>query len=186
MATENQTIAMACGAIAYTPPPLRVVRGVSMSFEQLDAFVIRILSPVAAERDEVRRLLDQSLAVMKALHVSAEPDESAEGVPCVIPSEPFRAFVDAHAELLYRIQRLGHVPGQYAGTFDMGITAAVQWVQARLDAFVLEHGCTDPDTGAVEFGSGQPSQSKDEYVGELMEIIDGLTKLATQEVAHAR
>lgn len=58
--------------------------------------------------DEVRLLLDRSMAVMKALHESAEPDESTEGVPCVIQPEAFRAFVDAHAELLYAVKQLGN------------------------------------------------------------------------------
>lgn len=58
--------------------------------------------------DEVRLLLDRSMAVMKALHESAEPDESTEGVPCVIQPKPFREFVDAHAELLYAVKQLGN------------------------------------------------------------------------------
>lgn len=116
-----QAIAMACGAIAYTPPPLRAVRGVSMTFGQLDAFAERIANPLLVELaghessilhlsamvDGLRQLLVRSMAVMKALHESAVPDESTEGVPCVIQAEPFRTFVDAHAELLYEVKQLG-------------------------------------------------------------------------------
>jgi hypothetical protein len=59
-----------------------------------------------------------------------------------------------------------------------GIELAAQWVQQRLDDFVREHGLTDPDTGAVEFGHGQRAQAQEEYVDELMTIIDGLRALA--------
>lgn len=65
--------------------------------------------------DEARLLLDRSMAVMKALHESAQPDESTEGVPCVIQPEPFHAFVDAHADLLYKIKHLGHEPEKRRG-----------------------------------------------------------------------
>lgn len=122
MATDHQSIAMECGAVAYTPPRLRAVRGVSMTFEQLDAFAERIANPLLAELagyeasilhlsamvDEARLLLDRSMAAMKALHESAQPDESIEGVPCVIQPKPFREFVDAHAKLLYEVKHLGH------------------------------------------------------------------------------
>jgi hypothetical protein len=50
--------------------------------------------------------------------------------------------------------------------------AAARWVEKRCDAYVDEHGSSDPETGTVEFpGDGE------EYVGELMEIADGLRAL---------
>lgn len=58
--------------------------------------------------DHGLQILNRSMAVMKALHESAEPDESTEGVPCVIQPKPFREFVDAHAELLYAVKQLGN------------------------------------------------------------------------------
>jgi hypothetical protein len=50
--------------------------------------------------------------------------------------------------------------------------AAARWVEARMQSYIDEHGHNDPDTGAVEFpGNG------DEYVGELMEIAEGIRSL---------
>ena len=54
---------------------------------------------------------------------------------------------------------------------------AAEWVEARRDAFVAEHGSTDPDTGALEFGRGAHAEAKAEYVGELEEIAAGLRAL---------
>ena len=55
---------------------------------------------------------------------------------------------------------------------------AAKWVEKRCDAYVGEHGSSDPETGAVEFpGDGE------EYVGELMEIADGLRALKQAEPA---
>jgi hypothetical protein len=54
---------------------------------------------------------------------------------------------------------------------------AAAWVEARRDAFVAEHGSTDPDTGALEFGRGAHAEAKTEYVGELEEIAAGLRAL---------
>lgn len=36
-------LAMACGAVSFTPPPMRAVRGVSMTFEQLNDYYHRII-----------------------------------------------------------------------------------------------------------------------------------------------
>lgn len=77
------------------------------------AAFIAAANPVIVQRlleivDHGLQLLDRSMAVMKALHESAEPDESTEGVPCVIQPKPFREFVDAHAELLYAVKHLGN------------------------------------------------------------------------------
>lgn len=38
-----QALANECGAIAYSPPPMRAVRGVSFTYEQLEAFSRRLL-----------------------------------------------------------------------------------------------------------------------------------------------
>lgn len=51
--------------------------------------------------------------------------------------------------------------------------AAARWVEARCEAYANEHGSTDPETGTTEYpGDGA------EYVGELMEIAEGLRALA--------
>jgi len=53
---------------------------------------------------------------------------------------------------------------------------AAKWVEKRCDDYVSEHGSSDPETGMVEFpGDGE------EYVGELMEIAEGLRALKQVE-----
>lgn len=54
-------IAAECGAVSYTPPPLRAVRGLSFSFEALGQFVAliergahRIPAPTAAPAPEIK------------------------------------------------------------------------------------------------------------------------------------
>lgn len=69
-------------------------------------------------------------------------------------------------------QMLTHVLAGVATAED-----AAEWVEARRDAFVAEHGSTDPDTGALEFGRGAHAEAKAEYVGELEEIAAGLRAL---------
>lgn len=56
---------------------------------------------------------------------------------------------------------------------------AAKWVEKRCDDYVNEHGSIDPETGTVEFpGDGE------EYVGELMEIAEGLRALKPAEVSQ--
>lgn len=69
-------------------------------------------------------------------------------------------------------QMLAHVLAGVATAED-----AAAWVEARRDAFVAEHGSTDPDTGALEFGCGAHAEAKAEYVCELEEIAAGLRAL---------
>ena len=69
-------------------------------------------------------------------------------------------------------QMLTHVLAGVATAED-----AAAWVEARRDAFVAEHGSTDPDTGTLEFGRGAHAEAKTEYVGELEEIAHGLRNL---------
>ena len=53
---------------------------------------------------------------------------------------------------------------------------AAKWVEKRCDDYVNEHGSIDPETGTVEFpGDGE------EYVGELMEIAEGLRAIKPAE-----
>lgn len=48
-----------------------------------------------------------------------------------------------------------------------GIELAAKLIEKRMDDYINEHGTSDPEAGAVEFpGNGE------EYVGELMEIVD--------------
>ena len=64
------------------------------------------------------------------------------------------------------------------------IADAVAWIEQRRDDFIAEHGATDPDTGALEFGRGAHAEAKVEYVGELNEIIEGLRALAATPAAR--
>lgn len=58
-----------------------------------------------------------------------------------------------------------------------GIERAAQWIDSRRVSFENEHGCTDPETGTLEFGRGAHAEAKREYVGELHEIAEGLRGL---------
>lgn len=66
-----------------------------------------------------------------------------------------------------------------------GASAAAAWVQRRLDNYLSTHGTLDPDTGAIEFGRGAADEAAQEYVGELMEIIDGIKGLASEDRSPA-
>lgn len=48
------SIAQRCGAVAWSPPPFREVKGVSFTYEQLDSFAKKILLPwrTPSERPE--------------------------------------------------------------------------------------------------------------------------------------
>lgn len=53
-----------------------------------------------------------------------------------------------------------------------GVEAAAQWVEARRDAYIEEHGSYDPDTGVTEYpGDGA------EYLEELDDIAEGIRSL---------
>lgn len=58
--------------------------------------------------DELRELAQDAKQAMTALQQAAIPDESQEGVPAIIPPDAFRRFVDAHAQLCFRLHQLGH------------------------------------------------------------------------------
>jgi hypothetical protein len=73
------------------------IAGLNSSVEHLSALV-----------DDARSLLQRAMQVMKELHESAQPDESQDGVPAVIPGAAFAQFVDAHAELMYAIANSPH------------------------------------------------------------------------------
>lgn len=69
---------------------------------------------LSAMVDELRELLQDAKRAMTELHQAAIPDESAEGVPAIIPPDAFRAFVDAHAKLCFCLHQSGHNPVQDA------------------------------------------------------------------------
>jgi uncharacterized coiled-coil protein SlyX len=64
-------------------------------------------------------------------------------------------------------------PVSVVPSFADGVEAAAKLVEKRMDDYVNEHGSHDPETGSVEFpGNGE------EYVGELMDIIEQIQELA--------
>ena len=62
--------------------------------------------------DELRELLQDAKRAMTELHQAAIPDESAEGVPAIIPPEAFAKFVNAHAQLCFLLHQRGHNPAK--------------------------------------------------------------------------
>lgn len=76
------------------------------------------------------------------------------------------------ARLTAADERVDALEGQIASAYE----TAAKWVEKRCDAYVDEHGSSDPETSTIEFpGDGE------EYVGELMEIADGLRALKPAE-----
>lgn len=47
-------VARELGAVLYSPPPFRAIRGVSFTFDQLDVFVRKMINPnvITADRSE--------------------------------------------------------------------------------------------------------------------------------------
>lgn len=70
-------------------------------------------------------------------------------------------------------------------SFAEGVKAAVKWVEKRRDDYIDEFGYNDPDTGALEFGTGSHAEAKREYVGELEEIVEGLNAILTRASAES-
>ncbi len=64
-----------------------------------------------------------------------------------------------------------------------GLSDAIAWVIKRRDDYIEEFGHVDPDTGALEYGTGKHAEAKREYVGELDEIIEGLQSLTRASAA---
>lgn len=63
---------------------------------------------------------------------------------------------------------------------------AIKWIEKRAGEYLVQHSYIDPDTGAVEFGTGRHAQAKREYVSELEEIIEGLRALARTHAADGK
>ncbi|MDP9902639.1 hypothetical protein [Variovorax ginsengisoli] len=59
----------------------------------------------------------------------------------------------------------------------VGIEDAARWVDARREVFDAEHGMTDPETGAFEYGTGPGAVARSEYSAELQEIAEGIRGL---------
>jgi ElaB/YqjD/DUF883 family membrane-anchored ribosome-binding protein len=79
---------------------------------------------------------------------------------------------EAEQRLTAADERADVLEGQIANAYE----TAAKWVEKRMDDYVNEHGNEDPETGSLELpGTG------DEYVGELMEIADGLRALKPAE-----
>lgn len=65
-----------------------------------------------------------------------------------------------------------------------GVEVAARWVDCRRAAFDTEHGHTDPETGAFEYGRGARAQAAQEYSAELEEIAEGLRALIAPVTAE--
>lgn len=98
------------------------------------------------------------------------PDVCADGCATIL-NYPHRTGTNLLTANQAR-KMLAHVLAGVATAED-----AAAWVEARRDAFIAEHGSTDPETGTLEFGRGAHAEAKTEYVGELDEIAEGLRAL---------
>ena len=68
---------------------------------------------LSAMVDELRALLAEAMAMMKALHESASPDDGPE-MNAIVPAGAFREFVDANAALMHKIHISPHGDGAAA------------------------------------------------------------------------
>lgn len=66
---ETLDMADKVGAVSFTPPPLRAVRGVSMTYEQLEQFAALV---AAKEREECAKVLDAVYKVQEARRAYAD------------------------------------------------------------------------------------------------------------------
>lgn len=96
--------------------------------------------------DALKQVIDDVDAVCKKLL----RDESAPAQP-VIPEQP-KPTISFYRD---------------------GIIAAAKWVENQRDAYDNEHGQSDPDTGAFEFGN----DAQLEYSTTLSEIAEGIRSL---------
>lgn len=111
MGAENETLRAALAAAPTTQPAPSVELGVLQAeIAGHEAANLHLSAMV----DELRELLQDAKRAMTELHQAAIPDESAEGVPAIIPPDAFRAFVDAHAKLCFCLHQRGHNPVQDA------------------------------------------------------------------------
>ena len=134
---------------------------------------------VTAERDaalgrekECQRQLGERWKDIEALRntvESADADKEAYAQNAI----DLRKRVDAlQLRLTAADERADVLEGLLANAHE----TAAKWVEKRCDDYVNEHGSIDPETGTVEFpGDGE------EYVGELMEIVEGLRALKPAE-----
>lgn len=71
ISTDSIKLAMSCGAVSYSPAPMRAVRGLSFTYDQLAAFTEALRSDMAQEGSdhETVRVNAQALAdVLRTIH----------------------------------------------------------------------------------------------------------------------
>ena len=105
--TEFISIAQECGATHYSPPPMRAVRGLSFTYEQLSAYVERIIAKTPEVVKEMHDIIERESEVKQQL--LAAQAVIAELVACkalkerideYIPDDDFRSFeMDAAQDL---------------------------------------------------------------------------------------
>jgi hypothetical protein len=89
-------------------------------------------------------------------------------------------YNDGAIERMWKVWQARAVQAQATVPEGMRIASieeCAQWVDKRRDDFMREHGYSDPDTGAWEYGSGPHAEAKLEYETELAEIAEGLRSL---------
>jgi hypothetical protein len=126
-----------------------------------------------ADLERVTAERDAALAELKATKVR-------ENLLLNSPNNVFKKMCDLAISqrdtLQQRLTAADERADLLEGLFANAYESAAKWVEKRCDDYVEEHGSRDPETGTVEFpGDGE------EYVGELMEIAEGLRALKPAE-----
>ncbi|WP_243216779.1 hypothetical protein [Klebsiella pneumoniae] len=117
--------------------------------------------------DEIRELARMALAAM-----DSEP--VADVVPWSHPTEERTCDIrwrrhDVEPGPLYRHAQ----PAAVVTFYRDGIEAAAKWIDQQREAYDSEHGWSDPDTGAFEFGN----DAQREYSSTLEELAEGIRAL---------
>jgi hypothetical protein len=130
------------------------------------------------QREELLTAL-KDLADSATEVVDATDDELREALNDGDPETRCQAGAFLQARATIAKVEGGSAPLRITGSgFDMGVSLAMGRIQARLDAFILKHGVTDPVTHVVSFGRGPAARVKEEVFFELTGVINDLNTLA--------
>ena len=123
--TKNLDLARECGATPFTPPPLRAVRGVSFTFDQLDAFAARVLAEAGASAEPAPGVQYEAIDLADSLDREFKDNE---------PN--YDTMVMAAAELRRQHAHIAEIEGQRNELVDTvcGLENKVAKLEAQLEA----------------------------------------------------
>ena len=140
----------------------------------------KIKSCIEIENCEVMMPLSAAQELLAFRNAAKNPVawrvSSFAGLPTVTFYEDVKDSMIANGqtpEPLYAAPVLPKQPEPTISFYRDGIIAAAKWVENQRDAYDNEHGHSEPDTGAFEFGN----DAQLEYSTTLSEIAEGIRSL---------